>query len=434
MAETLTCSRSETGMVRVRVRSLCLPLAMCCWAFSLVAQGVPTADRDYPTRIKQAFTSYRTNYTELREQRVQRAILLGRSVYQLEARGANTGCAHQILTETKWLLSATADFRRVDQRLDDLQNVLGHPDLEDTAAQQDPSDGSWGRCYTEWFFKLDATYEHLNRDSGFNRKPEFRLQLLDRVNSPAKLREYFAGVAVSNIAQDGVNHRRELNESMADLMRLILRDQPAGYQWDPSLKKVLMDIILQLRNPVTGWWGERYIFGGRTEYVDDLSLTFHIVRYLDGNVPDLQRVVETALALKDSNEPAGWLDDGHFTDHNNMDVAVLFGFGWKAANLTERGVMAEQLQKMLDWCVTQSLTKDGSFAQGGDDSIEENTYFGVAFLSRIGFFDARRRFWTTKEFPEAPEIRQRIERFIAAHRNSGAAGGTYSENAMLELN
>ena len=82
----------------------------------------------------------------------------------------------------------------------------------------------------------------------------------------------------------------------------------------------------------------------------------------------------------------------------------------------------------------RSLTKDGSFAQGGDDSIEENTYFGVAFLSRIGFFDARRRFWTTKEFPEAPEIRQRIERFIAEHRNSGAVGGTYYENAMRELN
>ena len=85
-----------------------------------------------------------------------------------------------------------------------------------------------------------------------------------------------------------------------------------------------MDIILhQIRNPGTGWWGERYVFGDRTEFVDDLSLTFHIVRYLDGNVPDHQRIIETALALKDLNEPAGWLDDGHFTDHNNMDVAVL---------------------------------------------------------------------------------------------------------------
>jgi hypothetical protein len=131
---------------------------------------------------------------------------------------------------------------------------------------------------------------------------------------------------------------------------------------------------------------------------------------------------------------AGWLDDGHFTDHNNMDVAVLFRFGWNAANFAQRLAMAEQLQKMLDWCVTQSLRKDGSFAQGGDDSIEENTYFGVAFLSRIGFFDHHQRFWTRKEFPEASEIRQRITRYIAAHLNSGAVGGTYYENAMRELN
>jgi hypothetical protein len=419
----------------MKVRSFCLPLALCCWSFALSAQTVPTADRDYRSLVKKAFTVYSTNYAELREQRVQRAILLGRSVYQLEAKGANTACGHQILTETKWLLSSTADFHRIDRRLDELQNVLDHPDLEDTAAQQDPNDGSWGHCYTEWFFKLDATYEHLNSDSTRNREPEFRLRLLDRVNSPAKLREYFAEVAVSKIGLDGVNKRRELNESMADLMRLILRDQPAGYHWDPNLKNVLMDIILhQIRNPVTGWWGERYAFGDRIEVVDDLSLTFHIVRYLDGDVPDHQRIVETALALRNLNEPAGWLDDGHFTDHNNMVVAVLFGFGWHAADPTQRRIMAEQLQKMLDWCLTQSLQKDGSFAHGGDDSIEENTYFGVAFLCRIGFFDAHRRFWTTKEFPEAPEIRQRIERFIAEHRKSGAVGGTYYENAMHELN
>ncbi len=215
-------------------------------------------------------------------------ILLGRSVYQLEAKGANTACGHQILSETKWLLSSTADFHRIDRRLDELQNVLDHPSLEGSAAQQDPNDGSWGRCYTEWFFKLDATYEHLNSDSTLDREPEFGLRFLDRVNSPAKLREYFAGLAVSKISLVGVNNRRALNESMADLMRLILHDQPAGYHWDPSLKKVLMDIILhQIRNPGTGWWGERYVFGDRTEFVDDLSLTFHIVRYLDGNVPDL---------------------------------------------------------------------------------------------------------------------------------------------------
>jgi hypothetical protein len=39
-----------------------------------------------------------------------------------------------------------------------------------------------------------------------------------------------------------------------------------------------------------------------------------------------------------------------------------------------------------------------------------------------------------KDFPQAPEIRQRITRYIAQHRNSGAVGGTYYENALRELN
>jgi hypothetical protein len=259
--------------------------------------------------------------------------------------------------------------------------------------------------------------------------------LLDRVNSPKGLADYFARVSESDIARNGIDNSRELNESMADLMRLILQNRPKGYKWHPRLKQVLMGIILhRLRNEETGWWGERYLFHDHRVFVDNLSLTFHIVRYLDGKVPELRRMIETTLAVKDFNDPSGWLDDGHSTDHNNMDVAVLFRFGWSAATDTERREMADELQKMLDWCLSQSLQADGYFAQGGDNSIEENEYFGTAFLSRIGFFDRSRRFWATRDFPEAPEIRQRITRYILQHQNSGAVGGSYYEHALQELN
>jgi hypothetical protein len=419
--------------IRKLLSFLLVAVSSCISA--IAAQTVPAADRNVEVFRRQAFIAYNASYSQLRGDRVRRAVSLGRRVFQMEAQGQKTACAHQILTETKWLLGDTADFRRIDQRLDALENVLDHPNLEDTATGQDPSDGSWGRCYTEWFFKLDATYEHLNQDATRDLKPDLRLRFLDRINSPAKLRDYFASVSVSDIARDGVDHSRELNESMADLMRLILWDRPKGFHWDPRLKPALMDIILhRLRNPETGWWGERYVVDRRTEFVDYLSLTFHIVRYLGGNVPELERLIQTTLAFKDLNEPPGWLSDGHFSDHNNMDVAVLFRFGWSAANDSQRQAMAEQIGKMLDWCLTQSLQPDGTFAQGGDNSIEENTYFGVAFLSRIGFFDRNRRFWTKRDFPEALEVRQRITRYILLHRDSGAGGGTYYEHALQELN
>ena len=408
--------------------------ALGCWARTVALQTVPSADRDFEKLKKQALVSYDANYKESRDVRVRRALIIGKRVDEMEANGQNVTCAHQILTETKWLFSSTADFQQIDKNLDSLEQVLKHPERNEITTKQDPSDGSWGGCYTQWFIRLDATYDQLSRGEMRDRKPEVPIRLLDRVNSPDKLRNYFDSVSLSDIAKNGVDNRRELNESMADLMRLILQNRPAGYLWDPRLKDALLDLILnRLRNPQTGWWGERYVFSGRTEYVDSLSVTFHIVRYLDGKVPDMRKVIETTLAVKDMEEPTGWLSDGHFTDHNNMDVVVLFGFGWNAATAEQKHAMSEQTQRMLDWCLKESLQPDGSFAFGGDDSIEQNEYFGVAFLSRLGYFDRNKRFWTAKEFPEAAEIRERIIQFIQRNRTTGAAGGTYYENALREL-
>jgi hypothetical protein len=409
-------------------------IAVGCYATPVVSQTVPDADRGFEKLKKQAFALYDMKYKESREVRIRRALVVGKRVDEMEAKGQNVACAHQLLTETKWLFSSTADFEQIDRNLHALEQVLKHPERNEITTKQDPSDGSWGGCYTQWFFRLDATYDQLSRDDVRDRKPQLPVRLLDRVNSPGKLRQYFDSVAVSDIAKNGVDNRRELNESMADLMRLILQDRPVGYSWDPRVKGALMDLILnRLRNPETGWWGERYIFNGRTEYVDSLSVTFHIVRYLDGKVSDMGKIVETTLAVKDMDEPTGWLSDRHFTDHNNMDVVVLFEFGWDAATAEQRQAISEQIQRMLDWCLKESLQADGSFAFGGDDSIEQNEYFGVAFLSRLGYFDRSKRFWTTKDFPDAPEIRERIMGFIQKHKENGAAGGTYYENALREL-
>src|SRR5208283_1347022 len=125
-------------------------------------------------------------------------------------------------------------------------------------------------------------------------------RLFDRVNSPEKLREYLTSLAVSDPARTGVDHRRELNESLSNLMRLILRGQPAYYAWDPKLKDTLMDLVLhRLRNPQTGWWGESYVRTGNVEFVDDLSVTFHVISYLHGDVPNLAAVMDHLLAVKD---------------------------------------------------------------------------------------------------------------------------------------
>ena len=413
----------------IRITSLVLTVSYC------FATTPSSADRDYHTFKDRQFAAFNAHYKQLRAERVARAVALGKRVFQLESQGRPTACAHQILNEIKWLIGDTADFPRIDGRLDALQDLLSHPERESLATQQDPADGSWGRCYTEWFFKLDATYDHLNRKSSRNLHPKFPLRFLDRVNSPKKLRDYFDAVSTSDIARYGLDHSRELNESMADLMRFIIRGRPAGYRWKPGIKATLMDLLLhRLRNPATGWWGERYLSNGKVEFVDNLSLTFHIVRYLDGKVADMQKVVATTLALKDRDDPAGWLDSGHYTDHNNMDVAVLFKYGRNSATDLQRREITATLAMLLHWCLADSLQPDGSFRiTESSSSMEEATYFGVAFLARIGYFDKSRRFWTKQDFPEAAGARRRIVAYIEQHRRNGAAGGTYYEGALNEM-
>jgi hypothetical protein len=164
-----------------------------------------------------------------------------------------------------------------------------------------------------------ASYDH------YNDSDALPFRFLDRVNSPEKLTAYFASIDTSDIAATGVDRTFEFNESLSDLMRLILRDRPKSYPWDPRLKQTITNLILhRFRNPESGWWGTRYVRGGGTKFVDDLSITFHVVSYLEGNVPDLSRIIDTALALKDVDTPAGVLWQGAYWNHNNMGLAVIF--------------------------------------------------------------------------------------------------------------
>ncbi len=197
----------------------------------------------------------------------------------------------------------------------------------------------------------------------------------------------------------------------------------------------LLDLLKQLRNPGTGWWGERYQREGRIDFVDDMSMTFHIVSYLKGDVPYLDKVANTLLELKNMEYPIGWRENGGYLTHHNMDVVVLFQYAWPHMNEAQRRAASIEIEKMLQWCLKDSVLPDGSFraGTGGEDSLEEDEYFGVAFLARAGYFDVSRRFWTDQQFPEAENLRRRLIDFIQRHKASGAAGGAYYESALREL-
>jgi hypothetical protein len=384
------------------------------------------ADRDL--RAEQEYRVFDPNFEQDRAQRVARTKLLLQEVTRREAAGQDTALSQQILWELKALLTQSADFRLIDRRIADLTASLAHPELESTARQQDPSDGSWGRGFSQWYCKLDRSYDEISGNAPIKYAPRF----LDRVNSPEKLTAYLDSVSISNIPHDGVDHLLEFNLALTDLMRFILRDQPAGYAWEPRLKGTLMDLVLhQYRNRATGWWGERYVRGGTTVFIDDLSTTFHVVTYLHGNLPDLPLIMQTTLAVKEVNYPVGWLWKGQYWNHNNMDVVALFKACWRDATPEQKSAGTAEIDKMLRWCLTDSLQPDGSFKSiPADGSLEEGEYYGASFLARIGYFRKEERFWTHRQFPDAQAVRKRIVDYILQHKSTGGSGGGYYQSAL----
>ena len=397
---------------------------------NLVVMALPRVDYEINQRKEQQFVAFDPHYEEEKAERVARTRALGKQVIEREAAGQNVELSYQIVFEIIWRLTQTADFKRLDQRLDDLQASLAHPEHEAEAEEQDPVDGSWGRGYTEWFLKLSATWDH------HDEKTKIPLRFLDRINSPQKLTDYLTAMSVSDIARTGVDHYREFNEALSCFARMIPRDRPRRYAYDPKLKEAFMDLLLhRFRSPVTGYWGESYVIDGHVQFIDDLSITFHTITYLKGNVSDLDKVVATTLAIKDLDFPVGWLYKGQYWNHNNLDVVGILQYSWPFASAAQKKALALELNKMIRWTVDESLQPDGSFKRvEADGSMEYKTYFGTAFLARAGYFDKSKRFWTDQDFPEAEGVRQRIIGFIEKHRKSGAEGGKQYEDALEELN
>jgi len=88
--------------------------------------------------------------------------------------------------------------------------------------------------------------------------------------------------------------------------------------------------------------------------------------------------------------------------------------------------MAAEIDRMLTWCLHDSLQPNGSFKVNiADGSLEDAEYYGASFLARVGFFDRAQRFWTDRNFPESSEIKKRILGFVRAHQGSGPTGDNY---------
>jgi len=268
-----------------------------------------------------------------------------------EAIGLDTSRLRQALRELRWRLEYTADSAAARATLDKIRELAALPARR---CADSPEEGRYGTCTEVWFLKLDASVDHLLAPDFKGKPPRF----LDRINDPDRLERYLESLLVSR----------------------------------------------------TGFFGATYEIGGQRFRTTDLSMTFHMARYLEGKINYWQQLIDTLLEIRDDRYPNGWLDDEGLTSHNNYDVATLFQLGWPEMRADQRQCAGTELDRLLSWCLATAITPDGAVvARAKSESMVEGYYFTIAFLDTIGYFDPAKRFWTDRAFPEAPVLQAQLE-------------------------
>jgi hypothetical protein len=323
-----------------------------------------------------------------------------------EAEGRDTSCLRQALRELRWRLEYTADEAAVRANRDRVFALAALPKLPSGAVPDD--DGSHGAGTEVWFLKLDASIDHLLAPNfeTYGKPPRF----LDPINDPDRLESYLNSLLVSRLAEEGVDRRKELNLSTANLVRLILWRRPVNYRWDPRLVTVIRRFVADWQDPATGFFGATYLIDRERFRTTDLSLTFHMARYLEGRIGHWPELIDTLLKIRGDFYPNGWLNAEGMSSHNNYDVADLFRLGWREMRPDQRTTAHAELDRLSDWCITRAISQDGEVVtRAKSESLAESYYFTIAFLDTIGYFDRAKRFWTDREFREASALRARIE-------------------------
>jgi hypothetical protein len=334
---------------------------------------------------------------------------LVKEVARRQAAGEGMQYSMHIYREIRWRLNFTPDIDATRARIGDLRESLNQPQLQKLAAQQQPSDGSWGMGINVWYLKLYYSIEDGLKSTG--PPPQYPLTFLDRVNSPEKLIQQLDSDLRNDFTRTKVFNREELDETFSALARLLYGHKQTGYTFDPALNDALRQFVARWQNPETGFWGQWLVDRrGRIWKMDDMAMTFHVVSDLHGDVNHKDLIARRLLELDKVNFPAGIRFDGHYEDHLNMDVVKIFRLTWPVLDEPVRQQARAEISRMLDWCLTKSLQPDGSFAVSELDDTTGDAYsYGVSFLNEAGYFRREGRFWTDREFPEASAVRDRLK-------------------------
>lgn len=320
---------------------------------------------------------------------------------ECEWRGEDTSYARAALYQLDYWVSCTADVAKVKTSFDHLNEALRLRDPPSALTQD--ADGSFGPGTDVWFLQLDrSTDQVLAREWPWPRKPIF----LERINDPVRMVTYLQDLCWSDIARCGRDNRKELNLAISVISRLVVRGGQAGYLSGPGFYPAFERFVLDWQDPETGFFGVTYVVdqAGNTLRTQDLSLTFHMARYVPHLVRYWPELIDTLLGMKTGTYPQGWINsNGTMSDHNNYDVVELFYRGWNRMAPPQRVAASNAVDDLLTWCLGNSVRADGTLiAPDPSDPIADSFYYAASFLDTIGYFDPSKRFWTATPPPGDP--------------------------------
>ena len=323
---------------------------------------------------------------------------LHKELLALNRSGRTMACSTQIIKEAKWLMNYTNRAEDLSRRLDDLEKSLSVAD-QSFARGQNSKDGSWGACFEEWFYRLHTSVDPLKELAVRGEKPKLPLKFLEPINTPEKLTAMFQGLLISDVARDGINHRKELNLIFTSLGQLLLLPDLAGLFPQEFPRDALATALIRFiddvwQNKKSGYWGAWYKIDGEIRKTDDLSITFHIISYRQDEAKHRPQLADTTFAIRRLRYPYGWQDRGTQNNHHAYDVVRLLRLTWPDMTLEQRARGSAEIMIMEVRSLGHSLRRDGSFIETPYDSVAEAYYFGISFLDEVGFLRPSKRFWT----------------------------------------
>ena len=331
-----------------------------------------------------------------------------------------------IYREIRWLMTFTPDIKETQAQIDNLRRSLSlPPSQQQLATEQQPSDGSWGLGITSWYLRL---YYSVYNVKQCQTTPRYPFSFLDTINSPEKLTTVLNTDLLDNFTKTGIFNEENLNETFSALARILFSGKPTTcYAFHPELRNALSDFLARWQNPTDGWWGQWLLDRkGRIWKMGDISMTFHVISDLHGQVPHLDMIAKHLLKVDDVNFPAGIRFDGHYENHLNWDAVKIFRIAWPTLDSTTREQARAEISRMLHWCLTESYQPDGSFKVSDlDNTLGDAFEYGVNFLEETGYFDHANRFWTNQDFPDADSVRNRIEVKLKSIGLHDSFKGTY---------